>query len=165
VNIGYLRQNALRSVNIVYLRQNALWSVNTRYLRQNALWTLDISEMPWEVWTLDISECLVKCEHWLSQRYCSSIVTNYWNVVSWQKQPARRNSPFFSTAVSRCGVSLELGAGRVAHTRITNSRTLGSGKVLEPAFHGTSSGRLRSSKSDSDCAAPRGGHTKKKQHK
>ena len=78
---------------------------------------------------------------------------NYWNVVSWEKQPARRNSFFFSTAVSLCGVGRELGAGRAANTRITNSRMLGCGKLLEVVLHGTSSARLRGSMSDNICAA------------
>lgn len=85
----------------------------------------------------------------------------YWNVVSWEKQPARRNSFFLSTAVSRCGVTLELGAGRAAFTRITNSRMLGCGKLLELVLHGVSSARSRGSRTDSICIAWRGSYAKK----
>lgn len=104
-----------------------------------------------------ILKCLVKCEYQISQTEMVKFhsVTNYWNVVSWQKQPARRNSFFLSIAVSRCGVGLELGAGRVAHTRITNSRVLGCGKLLDLVLHGVSSARLMGSMSDTICAASR----------
>ena len=108
--------------------------------------------MMWQL-TNVLSFILSTSTGYLRQRNWSTKQSqNYWNVVSWEKQPARRNSFFLSTAVSLCGVGWELGAGRAANTRITNSRMLGCGNLLEVVLHGTSSARLRGSMSDI-CAA------------